>query len=242
MGKYSEYPVKATPTATDTTLGTDQSDGALPQVNMTLSSIGDALATANKNIISAQRASGNGVDIVDGNSGGVLSLTGLESQSGALSVTYDAPRQTTNFEPNYGVTSTTIARGDAPVAVQANLDAHVADTANPHVVTAAQAGADPAGSSATVQGNLDTHIADAANPHGVTAAQAGADPAGSAATVQSNLDTHTSNTSNPHSVTPTQIGSPDISTEDELAGQMQIAVVAALPGTPDANTIYFVTT
>ena len=35
---------------------------------------------------------------------------------------------------------------------------------------------------------------------------------------------------------------PQISTEDELVGQMQLAVVATLPGTPDANTIYFVTT
>ena len=37
-------------------------------------------------------------------------------------------------------------------------------------------------------------------------------------------------------------GAPLISTEDELVGQMEIAVVATLPGTPDANTIYFVTT
>ena len=35
---------------------------------------------------------------------------------------------------------------------------------------------------------------------------------------------------------------PLISSEDELVGQMQIAVVATLPGTPDANTLYFVTT
>lgn len=35
---------------------------------------------------------------------------------------------------------------------------------------------------------------------------------------------------------------PQISTEDTLAGQMQIAVVSALPGTPDANTVYFITT
>ncbi|MGI9487103.1 MAG: hypothetical protein ACR2RF_14745 [Geminicoccaceae bacterium] len=35
---------------------------------------------------------------------------------------------------------------------------------------------------------------------------------------------------------------PQISTEDELAGQMELAVVAVLPGTPDANTLYFVTT
>ena len=35
---------------------------------------------------------------------------------------------------------------------------------------------------------------------------------------------------------------PLISSEDELVGQMQIAVVATLPGSPDANTIYLVTT
>ncbi len=37
-------------------------------------------------------------------------------------------------------------------------------------------------------------------------------------------------------------GAPLISTEDELVGQMELAVVATLPGTPDANTVYFVTT
>ena len=35
---------------------------------------------------------------------------------------------------------------------------------------------------------------------------------------------------------------PLISSEDELTGQMEIAVVATLPGLPDADTIYFVTT
>lgn len=84
-----------------------------------------------------------------------------------------------------------IQKGNLGFAAQADLTAHVGDTSNPHAVTAAQAGADPAGSAATVQGNLDTHIADQTNPHAVTAAQAGADPAGSAAAVQGNLDTHT---------------------------------------------------
>jgi len=57
-------------------------------------------------------------------------------------------------------------------------------------VTAADVGADAAGSSATVQGNVDTHTADFLNPHAVTAVQAGADPVGSAATVQTNLGIH----------------------------------------------------
>ena len=34
---------------------------------------------------------------------------------------------------------------------------------------------------------------------------------------------------------------PDISTEDQLTGLMKLAVVDVLPGTPDADTIYFVT-
>lgn len=35
---------------------------------------------------------------------------------------------------------------------------------------------------------------------------------------------------------------PRISSENTLLGQMQLAVVATLPGTPDDNTIYFITT
>jgi hypothetical protein len=41
--------------------------------------------------------------------------------------------------------------------VEAALLAHIADTGNPHSVTAVQVGADPAGSAATVQTNLTTH-------------------------------------------------------------------------------------
>lgn len=52
------------------------------------------------------------------------------------------------------------------------LAIHVADLANPHAVTAAQAGADPAGSAAVVAGALVTHESDVANPHAVTFTQA----------------------------------------------------------------------
>lgn len=48
---------------------------------------------------------------------------------------------------------------------------HAARTDNPHAVTAAQAGADPAGSAAAVQNLLAGHTADLDNPHQVQASQ-----------------------------------------------------------------------
>ena len=107
---------------------------------------------------------------------------------------------------NAPITLGTTALAFKQLITATELAAHTGRTDNPHAVTAAQAGADPAGSAATVQGNLDTHAADTGNPHGVTAAQAGADPSGSAATVQGNLDTHTADKTNPHGVTAAQAG------------------------------------
>lgn len=82
------------------------------------------------------------------------------------------------------------------------LAVHVADLGNPHAVTAAQAGADPAGSAAVVAGALVTHESDTGNPHSVTAAQAGATPAA-----------HASDTANPHAVTFTQAVTADAGTD-----------------------------
>ncbi len=130
--------------------------------------------------------------------------------------------------------------------------AHLVDVANPHSVTAAQAGAEPSGSIATHAADadahhdelhtlashsdvtttgaaLDAHVPSTANPHSVTAAQAGAEPSGSiathaalsdahhpqlhtlashsdVATTGPNLDAHIASTSNPHSVTAAQAG------------------------------------
>lgn len=56
----------------------------------------------------------------------------------------------------------------------APLTAHAASKSNPHNTTAAQVGADPAGSAALVQQNLDQHAEDKLNPHKVTCAQIGA--------------------------------------------------------------------
>ena len=57
---------------------------------------------------------------------------------------------------------------------ETNISSHTGDTNNPHGVTAAQAGADPAGSADAVQTNLDSHTAATDNPHSVTTSQIGA--------------------------------------------------------------------
>ena len=54
-------------------------------------------------------------------------------------------------------------------------------------------------------------------------------------TAQGDIDEHVADTENPHEVTAAQVGAPTIT------GATAIAVVAALPETPDANTIYLVT-
>lgn len=63
----------------------------------------------------------------------------------------------------------TAERGVVDAEVIASA-AHRADLANPHAVTAAQAGAEPADPA------IQAHLIDTANPHAVTAAQAGAAP------------------------------------------------------------------
>ena len=72
---------------------------------------------------------------------------------------------------------------------------------NPHSVTAAQAGAEPANV------NIQAHIADVlTNPHAVTAAQAGAEPA------NANIQAHIASTANPHGTTFTQAVTADAGT------------------------------
>lgn len=66
-------------------------------------------------------------------------------------------------------------RGDYPSATAVSacrlVGLHIADTNNPHNVTAEQVGADPAGSAAAVQQALSAHMEDKDNPHAVAAAQ-----------------------------------------------------------------------
>ena len=76
------------------------------------------------------------------------------------------------LSPRLRLTSTAFAlrAGDAETlggheASELDQSSHVTDTSNPHHVTAAQVGADPAGSAASVQANLDSHAADPAAHH-----------------------------------------------------------------------------
>ncbi|WP_283243707.1 hypothetical protein [Feifania hominis] len=55
----------------------------------------------------------------------------------------------------------------------AEVPGHISSQSNPHAVTAAQVGADPAGSAAAVQTSLTAHTGNTGNPHSVTAAQVG---------------------------------------------------------------------
>ena len=68
-----------------------------------------------------------------------------------------------------------LPRGDYPSATAVSacrlVGLHIADTNNPHNVTAEQVGADPAGSAAAVQQALSAHMEDKDNPHAVAAAQ-----------------------------------------------------------------------
>lgn len=115
------------------------------------------------------------------------------------------------------------------------LDAHSNRTDNPHGVTAAQVGADPAGTTATHEARTD-------NPHSVTAAQVGAESSGAVAAHEAAAnphpqygtggaqDTHSGRTDNPHGVTAAQVGA-------DAAGTAA-AAVAAHEGAANPHAVY----
>lgn len=114
---------------------------------------------------------------------------------------------------------------------------HVLDLANPHAVTAAQVGgveeAPNNSNPYSREGEAWIIAADALDvAHNAT------DIAGNT----TNLSAHILDAANPHGVTASQVNAAEISGEDEVPGGMLFARVAALPGTPDPNTIYFITT
>lgn len=98
----------------------------------------------------------------------------------------------------------------------AALDSHVANMSNPHGTTAAQVGADPAG---TASASMAAHLA-ASDPHPqyLTPAEGNAayDALGAAAGVQSNLTTHVNDLANPHAVTKAQVGLANVTNDSQL--------------------------
>ncbi|PFG86015.1 hypothetical protein [Lactococcus lactis] len=89
-----------------------------------------------------------------------------------------------------------------------NLASHLADTNNPHKVTAAQVGLGNVDNvKQAAKTDFDSHVNNKNNPHTVTAVQIGLDKVinvKQASKVE--FDSHTSNNSNPHKVTAAQVG------------------------------------
>lgn len=143
----------------------------------TISGTGGIVASVNGDVVEVDgSAAGAGGDVVGPAGATDNAIARYDTATGKL---LQDSLATVDDSGNIGTPGTVDGRD---ISVDgAALDTHVANVSNPHSVTAAQAGADPAGSAATVQGNLDTHVADNTNPHAVTAAQAGADPAGTGA-------------------------------------------------------------
>ena len=76
-----------------------------------------------------------------------------------------------------------------------SLGAHTGNTDNPHQVTAAQAGADPAGTGRSEAASaVSAHNSSSAAHSDIRTALAGKETAGAAATVQGNLDDHEADT------------------------------------------------
>lgn len=104
--------------------------------------------------------------------------------------------------------------GSAWVVYDSRLTDHLADTVNPHNVTAAQVGA-------PTTSDFNNHTSNVSNPHGTTAAQVGA-PTTAA------FNAHTANTSNPHSTTAAQVGA--LAAANNLSDVANVATARASLG------------
>ena len=110
----------------------------------------------------------------------------------------------------------------------ANIQAHIANSSNPHSTTAAQVGALASGAqavdSAGLQGHAASYFATASHNHtGVY------EPA------NVNIQSHIGNTSNPHSVTKSQVG---LSNVDNTSDDSKSVLYALTAGSASANDVY----
>ncbi|WNN69035.1 pyocin knob domain-containing protein [Lactococcus lactis] len=89
-----------------------------------------------------------------------------------------------------------------------NLASHLANTNNPHKVTAVQIGLDKViNVKQASKVEFDSHTSNNSNPHKVTAAQVGLDKVDNVKqAAKTDFDSHVNNKSNPHAVTASQVG------------------------------------
>lgn len=172
------------------------------------------------------------------NPGGDIDLVA----TGGIVITPDNGANTITFD------TTALALDSDVTTVSGNLATHVADTANPHSVTATQTGAlvsvegvsnagggidlTVTGTGLTITGDNGANTIDFDVSGLATAANLG--------TTNSNLSAHTSNTANPHATTAVQVGAPRLQTSSPTndtgtvylsgtirAGQGEIIVTSA---------------
>ena len=96
----------------------------------------------------------------------------------------------------------------------AQIDAHLANTSNPHGTTAAQVGADPTGTAAAA---VAAHVA-ALDPHSQYETSAEA---------QAKVDAHANLTTNPHNVTKSQVGLGNVDNTSDVNKPVSTAQAAA---------------
>lgn len=106
-----------------------------------------------------------------------------------------------------------------------NLASHLANTNNPHKVTAVQVGLDKVDNvKQASKVEFDSHTSDNSNPHKVTAAQIGLDKVDNIQqAAKTDFDSHVNNKANPHSVTASQVGT---YTKQEIDTKLSKTVMA----------------
>lgn len=114
---------------------------------------------------------------------------------------------------------------------QSSLAAHINNKENPHGTTAAQVGADPAGSAAGVQANLTAHEGDAVKH--ITAEER---TAWNGKANAADLTAHINNKSNPHGVTAGQTGALPLS-GGTMTGSLK-AMSSPAVGTAQVRNVY----
>ena len=147
-----------------------------------------------------------------------------------------------NKKATWGVLTNVI--NDTITALNAKVDLHIADVANPHSVTKAQVGLGNADNtsdlnkpvSIATQALVDSHTTRTDNPHSVTQTQVGLSNVDNTSDINKPVSTatatlvsnHTTRTDNPHSVTQTQVGLGNVDNTSDANKPISIATAAAI--------------